>query len=195
MIWSIWSFLLYFLTNQVAAVPSDSETVSVLSVASLTVGQVIPSFNGQTTTGQRLSSRDILNQGVPVIITYAATWCEPCRKGLPIIQEVVQGEDKARLAIIALDKEPMKVRKWSAELGLTSPIVVDKFNAVAKRHGIVEEDTPIEIPITIVANQTGQIIEIFTSEGGDFQVRLEQAIEAAAQSSLKPLEKPVRQSK
>lgn len=191
----ILALLMYIQMSLLSAASPNAETVSVSSVASLTVGQVIPSFNGQTTAGQRLSSRDILNQGVPVIITYAATWCEPCRKGLPIIQEVVQGEDKARLAIIALDKEPMKVRKWSRDLGLTSPIVVDKFNAVAKRHGIVEDDTPIEIPITIVANQTGQIIEIFTSEGGDFQDRLQQAIEIAAESSLKPLEKPVRQSK
>ena len=191
MVWALWIFLQI---SPLVAAPSETKTVSVSSIARLSVGEVLPSFNGQTMTGQRLSSRDILHQDVPVVITYAATWCEPCRHGLPIIQETVQHGDKARLAIVVLDKEPMKVRKWSSGLGLTSPIIVDRFNAVAKRHGIVQEDTPVEIPVTIVATETGRIVEIFTSEGVDFETRLKQAI-ASAYNSPTQLDEPVSKPK
>ena len=48
-----------------------------------------------------------------------------------------------------------------------------RFNAIAKRHGVVNEDAQQpEDPVTIVVDAQGTIAQIFTTEGTDFEIRL-----------------------
>ena len=52
---------------------------------------------------------------------------------------------------VALDTEIMRVRKWAGDMDIQSPIIVDRFNAIAKRHGVIDEDAqqPREIPLRL----------------------------------------------
>ena len=158
----------------------DLSTVVVTQLGSLKVGEVLPSFNGQMSTGGRLSSRSVIGAGGVVVVSYAATWCQPCREGLPIIERVVHSDDTVQAVYVMLDTEIVKVRNWALDIGVQSPILVDKFNAIAKRHGVVGDDNgqPREIPITIVIDGQGVVSHIFTTEGSDFEVKLREAIDS-----------------
>ena len=158
----------------------DLSTVVVTQLGLLKVGEVLPSFNGQTSTGGRLSSRSVIGAGGVVVVSYAATWCQPCREGLPIIERVVHSDDTVQAVYVMLDTEIVKVRNWALDIGVQSPILVDKFNAIAKRHGVVGDDNgqPREIPITIVIDGQGVVSHIFTTEGSDFEVKLREAIDS-----------------
>ena len=60
------------------------------------------------------------------------------------------------------------MRRWLVSLDISSPIIVDRFNAIAERHGWHEDvQQPREIPITIVVDGEGTISQIFTTEGND----------------------------
>lgn len=157
-----------------------TSTVAVAELGSLKVGEALPSFNGQMSTGGRLSSRSVIGDGDVVVVSYAATWCQPCREGLPIIERVVHSDDTVRAVYVMLDTESVKVRHWALDIGVQSPILVDKFNAIAKRHGVVGDDEgqPREIPITIVIDGQGVVTHIFTTEGPDFEVKLREAIDS-----------------
>ena len=183
-----WTALFYIAFLSVA--PGETKghepsTVIVPELGSLQVGAPLPSFNGQTSLGGRLSSRSIIGQGHVTVVSYAATWCQPCRYGLPIIERVVHGDSGVQAVYVALDTEIMRVRKWAGDMDIQSPIIVDRFNAIAKRHGVIDEDAqqPREIPITIVVDGQGTISQIFTTEGNDFEIRLREAIHSAIQSS------------
>ena len=158
----------------------DLSTVVVTQLGSLKVGEVLPSFNGQMSTGGRLSSRSVIGAGGVVVVSYAATWCQPCREGLPIIERVVHSDDTVQAVYVMLDTEIVKVRNWALDIGVQSPILVDKFNAIAKRHSVVGDDNgqPREIPITIVIDGQGVVSHIFTTEGSDFEVKLREAIDS-----------------
>lgn len=155
------------------------ETQTVQVFGTVKVGEPLPSFNGQGVKVPRVSSRDVLGKGHTVVISYCATWCLPCREGLSMIEAEVQADAAVDALYIALDKEPIKVQRWAKELGLTSPIIVDRFQTVAKRHGVVVEDRETVLPITFIVSKTGVVNTIFTVEGDDFKTRLHTAVQSS----------------
>ena len=162
------------------------ETIAVTEFGTLKVGDELPSFNGLTSVSERLSSRTLIGNGRVVVVSYAATWCHPCRNGIPIIERVVHADETVQAVYIALDKESFKVQRWASDLAIQSPVIVDKFNAIAKRHGVVAEqgDQPTEIPLTIIVNEKGLVTQILTTEGTDFELKLREAI-ADAQNTYR----------
>lgn len=153
-------------------------TVHVAELGTLKVGEPLPSFNGPTSVGGRLSSRTVVGDGDVVVLSYAATWCQPCREGVPVIERVVHSDDAVHAVYITLDTEVVKVRKWASDIGIQSPVIVDKFSAIAKRHGVVGNDgrQVKQIPITIVVDGQGVVSHIFTAEGTDFEAKLREAV-------------------
>jgi len=179
-----WIVLFYIVLFGVAHSETDNvvqSAVHVTELGPLKVGAPIPSFNGPTSVGGRLSSRTVIGDGVVVVLSYAATWCQPCREGVPIIERVVHSDDAVRAVYVTLDTEVVKVRKWVSDIDVQSPVIVDKFSAIAKRHGVISDDgrQAKEIPITIVIDGQGIVSCIFTTEGADFEAKLREAVESA----------------
>jgi len=49
----------------------------------------------------------------PVLVDFFATWCGPCKKQLPIIDEVAKEfEGKARIAKMNVDEGPQKAKEF-----------------------------------------------------------------------------------
>ena len=63
------------------------------------VGETAPTFTLATLNGEEISLADL--KGQIVVLDFWATWCGPCRKGLPEVQKVVDW--------IAAEKLPVKV--------------------------------------------------------------------------------------
>ena len=184
MFWTVLFYIVFVRFAQAETNDVHLSTAIVTELGPLKVGKDLPSFNGQTSVNGRLSSRLLIGKGDVIVLSYAATWCQPCRYGIPIIERVVHAEESVQAVYITLDTEIVKVQKWAGDLGIQSPIIVDRFNAIAKRHGVIIEDQSREIPITIVIDGRGIISHIFTTEGSDFEIKLREAIESATQRSI-----------
>ncbi|MFA6231510.1 MAG: TlpA disulfide reductase family protein [Rhodanobacter sp.] len=65
---------------------------------SLVVGQLAPSITLTTLDGQHISSADL--RGKVVIITFWATWCEPCREELPLLSRYAQQHAAQGLVVL-----------------------------------------------------------------------------------------------
>ncbi|MFB6258466.1 MAG: TlpA family protein disulfide reductase, partial [Flavobacteriales bacterium] len=50
-------------------------------------GRKIPSANIQTLKGRPYDSKNLSNGGDPMIISFWATWCKPCKRELNAIDE------------------------------------------------------------------------------------------------------------
>lgn len=77
----------------------------------------IPSVELKTLDGKRINSSSFLNDGKPMIISFWATWCGPCKKELNAIAEVYddwQKETGVKLLAISLDdsKSSLKVAPY-----------------------------------------------------------------------------------
>ena len=101
-------------------------------------------INAQASGYKTVSLNDLLN-GNPatkaIIVTFFATYCEPCKKELPYLQELYSTyRDKGLFIVeVSIDTEAEaipEIEKLLAAHKVTIPVVHDKLNVVAKRYGV-----------------------------------------------------------
>jgi cytochrome c biogenesis protein CcmG, thiol:disulfide interchange protein DsbE len=89
----------------------------------------IPSADLKTLDGKIVNSRDILQDTVPVVISFWATWCKPCIKELTAINEEMDSWKKEvnfRMVAISIDdartthtvKNLVNAKGWTFEVYL-----------------------------------------------------------------------------
>ena len=116
------------LFNTAQANVTDIETQTVDTLGPVSVGSALPTFGGHTLGGQYMSFKNLLNKDQTIVVSYFATWCGPCRQGLPVIESVVSQSDAVTGVYIAFgEKNPRKVHHFAQELSLSQPIILDKF--------------------------------------------------------------------
>jgi len=90
-------------------------------------GETAPDFTFETAPGKTMKLSDL--KGKVVWINFFATWCGPCRKELPHLQEEVynQYKDNDDFVLIILGREHKwdEVNKFKTEQGFTMPFYPD----------------------------------------------------------------------
>jgi len=133
-------------------------TFLLLSSGIHTIGaKEAPSFQLPGLDGEIYSLSDF--RGEPVVISFSATWCPPCRQELPLLQKMYEEyKDKARLNVLVIDSEEpqSKVEAFAQELGLTFPVLLDEEGKVAREYGILY--LPTLCFVDPLGNLAGQII-------------------------------------
>lgn len=78
-------------------------------------------------------------QGKTVVLSFWATWCEPCRKELPALQRVYKAHyasrDDVRFFLVNEDRgpgAPAKARAWLQKHGVVMPSALDTSGAVGR---------------------------------------------------------------
>jgi peroxiredoxin len=73
-------------------------------------------------------------RGKPVVINFFASWCDPCRDEMPLINEIAAGGGKGgyRVLGIAVEDTRAAVMQFSKEAKLVFPVGLD-LNSTVKR--------------------------------------------------------------
>ncbi len=116
----------------------------------------IDSFVLDDLDGQPLDILDLHNQE-PLIINFWATWCAPCRKEMPLLNNyyLTRNTDQANVLGIAID-DIDQVNSFIAELGINFPVLVGQSEAYELMQTL--GNTILTLPYTIVVNNEGLII-------------------------------------
>ena len=65
--------------------------------------RTLPSVNVKTLEGDPLNIQKVENKGNPIVISFWATWCKPCKKELNNIAEVYENwQDETGVKLIAI---------------------------------------------------------------------------------------------
>ena len=115
-------------------------------------GDVPPNFQLETLDGQTKQLQDF--KGKKVFVNFWATWCPPCRKEMPHMQEIQDKYDDVEIvAVNALNSETSvdKVREFVEERDLTFPILLDESGEVTLRY------QAMSLPVTYFVNSEGII--------------------------------------
>ncbi|HEY6162772.1 MAG TPA: TlpA disulfide reductase family protein [Bacteroidia bacterium] len=117
----------------------------------------IPSVDLKTLDGQTFNSSKIANNGKPIVISFWATWCTPCKKELSAISEVYddwQKELGVKLIAISIDdsKTASKVKSTVDAKGWDYEVYLD-MNSDFKRAMNVNN-----VPHTFVVDGNGNIV-------------------------------------
>jgi thiol-disulfide isomerase/thioredoxin len=100
--------------------------------------------------------------GHPVIINFWATWCEPCRREIPLLIRLRHERSGAGLAIvgIAVDFRDAVV-KYTQHAGIDYPVLIGEDEGVDAVHAFGMD---LVLPFSVFADQAGRVVAVKVGE-------------------------------
>jgi len=105
-------------------------------------GEKAPGFITSTLSGQRMVLKEYWEkQGKRVVVlSFFATWCQPCKEDLKYLQKVQDQHGSLGLQVLCvLTQDSSKedgVRKFMQGLGVKLPVLLDEHGIIGKRYGV-----------------------------------------------------------
>lgn len=124
----------------------------------LQVGDEAPDFVLTDMNGEKHQLSDYRGQGV--FLNFWGTWCKPCEREFPLMDQQYQEVKDEGLQILAVNigESDFAVQKFINRLGLTFPVLIDHNKSVMETYNI----NPL--PTTFLVNPEGKIEKIITGE-------------------------------
>lgn len=98
------------------------------SQVGLQIGTPAPDFELPSLSGD--SIRLSQYQGTPVLLSFGATWCPPCREEAPLIQRLHEAHPELVVLLVDMDDPHEDVQEFADRYGLTHPVLLDENSAV-----------------------------------------------------------------
>jgi len=116
--------------------------------------QTVPLFKFEISKGKSVSISEY--KGKIVLINFFATWCVPCRKELPLVQEQIwnKHKDNPKFAMLTFGREQSwdEVLKFGKDLNFSFPLLPDLKRKV---FGLFASEG---IPRSFLIDENGKII-------------------------------------
>jgi peroxiredoxin len=135
--------------------------------------QVVGDFVLRDLKGKRVQFRDF--NGKVVLISFWATWCEPCKHELPRLQEIWQRlQDKGfELVSIAVDPPDLEsqLRQMVRRYRYKFPVLLDQETEVSNRF-----NPTMDLPFSVLVDRNGRIAAIHQGYKTGDEVSIEKKV-------------------
>ena len=121
------------------------------------VGKPAPGFALKDLDGNPVSLADL--KGKPVLVTFWATWCAPCRDELPLIRDEYLAHRLEGLRVVAIDygnESPDAIRAFWSSLQLQPPPVLDPDGQASQAYG-VNVTLSTGLPVSLLVARDGTV--------------------------------------
>ncbi len=122
-------------------------------------GAVAPDFRLNDLTGQtRFLNAELAR---PVVLTFFATWCAPCREEIPHLIDI-HSRFRNRATVLCVDVDPEnidKIQSIARSLSIPYPILLDEGKKVMAAYGVQE------LPTTFIIGPNGRVASTFSTIG------------------------------
>ena len=127
------------------------------TVTSFSQNRTLPSVKVKNLKGSLVNIQTIENDGKPIVISFWATWCKPCKKELNAIAEVYeewQDNTGVKLIAISIDdsRSASKVKPYVNASGWEYEIYLDPNRDLSRSLGVST------VPHTFLLDGDGNII-------------------------------------
>jgi peroxiredoxin len=142
-----------------------SPAAALLDGSKLKKGQPAPDFTLKDLNGKTWKLSELKGKKI-VMIDFWATWCNICKREMPILQKVYQEYQGKNVEFfgIALDENEAGIKKVVRDKGVTYPILVDRDTKVATE--IYQLSGPI--PYKVVIDLAGTIVYDHVGDYADY---------------------------
>ena len=132
--------------------------MSILITASLVAqDRTLPNIKVKTLSGKSINIQSVENDGNPIIISFWATWCKPCKKELNTIDEIYeewQDETGVKLVAVSIDdaRSMSKVAPYINSADWDYEVYLDPNRELARALNVST------VPHTFLLNGKGKIV-------------------------------------
>ena len=122
------------------------------------VGQAAPDFTLKQLDGDKEVSLSDHEGSEAVVLDFWATWCSPCRKALPKLEELTKKYDGKGVAIYAVNQGESadKARSFLQDQKLDLNVLLDPKGSTGQKYGVRG------IPTTVIIDQNGTVKAVHT---------------------------------
>ncbi len=101
------------------------------------IGDQIPDFKSSTLHGGSIALSDFRDQQV-VVLDFWATWCTPCVKGMPALQEMHEefGGRGVKVLAVNVGEDAETVQEFIDREGYSFDVVMDPFDDISDAFGV-----------------------------------------------------------
>lgn len=115
----------------------------------------LPGLTGKTRSLQEWRGR-------PLIVNFWATWCDPCRREIPLLKRLrhEHAADGLEVVGIAIDSAD-EVRKYAAARGMDYPLLIGEDGGLAAANALGMDTV---LPFSVFADREGRIVALKVGE-------------------------------
>lgn len=125
---------------------------TLLLIASISLAQeTAPDFTLKSNSGENIRLAE--QRGKVVMLNFWATWCAPCRKEMPLLDDLYNRYNAAGFELYGVNVEPESepANKMAKEMGLNFPILYDTDSKVSRLYNVDA------MPTTVVIDRDGNV--------------------------------------
>jgi len=132
--------------------------MSILITASLVAqDRTLPNIKVKTLSGKSINIQSVENDGNPIVFSFWATWCKPCKKELNTIAEIYeewQDETGVKLVAVSIDdaRSMSKVAPYVNSADWDYEVYLDPNRELARSLNVST------VPHTFLLNGKGKIV-------------------------------------
>ena len=103
----------------------------------LSVGAKAPKFYLKYLDGGEFYSSDFFGEPrntplskkerEPIVLSFFATWCGPCRKEIPELEKIQKSYPGVRFFLVDVGEKPDEVRAYLEEYSYQFPVLMDRY--------------------------------------------------------------------
>ncbi|MCA9755338.1 MAG: TlpA family protein disulfide reductase [Candidatus Eisenbacteria bacterium] len=154
--------------------------IATVSVAKATPGAQLPDLleTHNLTTLEGRTGRIVPAAAPASVIHFWASWCAPCKKELPLLDDLDAelGPRGVRFAAISIDSDPAKARRFVEQQEIHLPVFLDG------PEGLAESLALPSIPSTFVVDRQGRVTFATTGSSEEELARLRAHLVGLVQS-------------
>ncbi|WP_169338748.1 redoxin domain-containing protein [Heyndrickxia acidiproducens] len=129
----------------------------------LVKGTAAPGFSLQGLNQKTIRLSDF--KGKKVLLNFWATWCPPCKKEMPMLEQFYK-KHQSEFTVIAVNLDTgADVKRFAKNYGLTFPVLLDKNQETSHAYNVMA------LPTTYLLDENGKILDIQIGQLTDRQLK------------------------
>ncbi|MGC6491696.1 MAG: TlpA family protein disulfide reductase [Myxococcota bacterium] len=103
------------------------------------IGRTAPAFDAEMLDGGTFSLEN--ERGTPIVLSFWASWCGPCRLELPALDALQKTRDDITIYAVNVDRDPNRARGFLKQVPMELPVVWDPDSIALGQYDVLSMPT------------------------------------------------------